>query len=141
MGRSEHDVAGVVTACLQACGAPWQAVANGEWGVAIDDVGGRPLEVGVRLRDGLVAAQAWVAPPGVLDPHLLLHRNRVGVLARYAHSSAGDVHVHAEVLARGLQVSDLDRVLGAVVEAAEVARAAWLARPSPLSPSVARKPS
>lgn len=123
MGGAGHDISAVVTASLQASGAPWRAVAPGEWGVVVDDVGGHPLEVGVRVRDGLVAAQAWVAPPGAVDPHLLLHRNRLGTLARYAHASAGDVHVHAEAFADGLTAAQLDRLLGAVVEAAEAARA------------------
>lgn len=116
-------IGGVVTACLQGSGGRWREVADGEWGLVLEDVGGRPLEVGLRLRDGLLAAQAWVAPAGVLDPHLLLHRNRLGTLARYAHSSAGDVHVHAEAFADGLAVAQLDRLLGALVEAAETARA------------------
>ncbi|HEU4976718.1 MAG TPA: hypothetical protein VFT50_16610 [Baekduia sp.] len=124
MGRREHEVGGVVTASLQASGARWRAVADGEWGLELDDVGGGPLHVGLRLHDGLLSVQAWAAPPGVLDAHRLLHRNRLGALARYAHSAAGDVHVHAEALAEGLTAAGLDRLLGAVVEAVEAARSA-----------------
>lgn len=124
MGAREGGVDGVVTACLQGSGATWRAVAAGEWGVVVDDVAGWPLDVGVRVRDGLLAVQAWAAPAEALDPHLLLHRNRLGSLARYAQSSAGDVHVQAEAFTEGLTVASLDRLLAAVVEAAEWARAA-----------------
>lgn len=124
MGAGEHGVEGVVTACLQGSGAAWRTVAAGEWGVVVDDVGGRPLEVGLRVRDGLLAVQAWTAPAHALDPHVLLHRNRLGSLARYTHASAGDVHVQAEAFVDGLTVASVDRLLGAVIEAAEWARAA-----------------
>jgi hypothetical protein len=128
MGAGEHGVQGVVTACLQASGAAWRTVAAGEWGLIAPDVGGRPLEVGLRLHDGLLGVQCWVAPAGALDPHLLLHRNRLGALARYTHSSAGDVHVQAEAFLSGLTVEAVDRLLSAVVEAAEWARAAEASR-------------
>jgi hypothetical protein len=132
MARSEHSVEEAVNAYLQGASPAARTVAPGEWGVVLDDVGGRPLEVGLRLADGLLRAQAWVAPAGVLDPHLLLHRNRLGVVARYAHSSAGEVHVHAELPAAAVSTSELDRMLGALVGAAETARAGWRSAPAPL---------
>jgi hypothetical protein len=123
MPLAEHSVSAVVTAFLQRTGATFRTVADGEWGLVLDDVGGRPLEVGLRLADGLLRAQAWVAPAGTLDPHLLLHRNRLSTLVRYAESLAGDVHVHAEVPAAALDDATLDRMLGVLVEAAAVVRA------------------
>jgi hypothetical protein len=123
MDRAGSDLVAAVTAFLRDAGAAVHAPAQGEWGVLIDDVGGRPLEVGLRLSDGLLRAQAWVAPAGALDPHLLLHRNRLGVLARYAHSAAGEVHVHAEIPAvAASDPRELDRLLGALVEAAAAVR-------------------
>jgi hypothetical protein len=123
MGTFGRDVSGVVNAYLQASGAPFRTVAEGEWGLVIEDVGGRPLEVGLRLAGGLLRAQAWVAPAGVLDPALLLHRNRLAPLVRYAHSLAGDVHVHADLPAAAVAPAELDRMLGLLVEAATLARA------------------
>ena len=123
----QHFPAGVaqaVEAVLDGLGAPVSRPAAGEWGVALDDVGGWPLDVGLRLRDGLLAVQAEVLRPGAVDPHLLLHRNRLGVLVRYTHSSAGAVHVQAELPAAAVDAPTLDRVLALLVEAAEWARAA-----------------
>jgi hypothetical protein len=123
MNAAEHDAVGAVTAYLQAAGTGFRRVAEGEWGMVLEDVGGRPLEVGLRVSGGLVRAQAWVAPAGVLDPQALLHRNRLGELVRYATSSAGDVFVHGEIPARGVGGAELDRLLRLLVEAAEVVRA------------------
>jgi hypothetical protein len=123
MDRAGSDLVAAVTAFLRDAGATVRAPAEGEWGVLIADVGGRPLEVGLRLAGGLLRAQAWVAPAGALDPHLLLHRNRLGALARYAHSAAGEVHVHAEIPAvAASDPRELDRFLGALVEAVEAVR-------------------
>ena len=124
MALSEHSVAGAVNAYLQGTGARFRTVAQSEWGVVVDDVGGAPLEVGLRLADGLLRAQAWVTGAGRLDPHLLLHRNRLSVLVRYAESLSGDVHVHAELPDVAVDAAQLDRMLGLLVEAATVVRAA-----------------
>jgi hypothetical protein len=122
MAWSQRGVRGVVTAFLHDLGAPFREVADGEWGLVVDDVGGRPLEVGIRLCDGLLMAQAWVAPAGVVDPHRLLHGNRLRRLARYAHSAAGEVHVHVDVPLGVVDAEALDRMLAALVEAAGAAR-------------------
>jgi hypothetical protein len=113
-----------VESVLKGLRAPVSRPAEGEWGVALEDVGGWPLDVGLRVRDGLLAVQAEVLGPGLVEPHLLLHRNRLGVLVRYAHSSAGAVHVHAELPLAAIDAPAVDRVLALVVEAAEWARAA-----------------
>jgi hypothetical protein len=123
MALDEHSVADAVNAYLQGAAVRFRTVADGEWGIVLDDVGGAPLEVGLRLADGLLRAQAWAAPAGRLDPHLLLHRNRLSVIVRYAESLAGDVHVHAELPAAAVDGEQLDRMLGLLVEAAAVVRA------------------
>jgi hypothetical protein len=122
MERPGGNAAQAVTGFLRGTGLPCRTAAPGEWGLVVDDVGGAPLEVGLRLSDGLLCAQAWVAPAGSADPHLLLHRNRLTPLTRYAHSGAGDVHVHADIPAAALDDALLDRLLVALVQAAEVAR-------------------
>jgi hypothetical protein len=123
MALDEHGVADAVNAYLQGAAARFRTVADGEWGIVFDDVGGAPLEVGLRLADGLLRAQSWAAPAGRLDPHLLLHRNRLSVIVRYAESLAGDVHVHAELPAAAVDAQQLDRMLGLLVDAAAVVRA------------------
>jgi hypothetical protein len=42
---------------------------------------------------------------------------------RYAHSLAGDVHVHAELPEIAVTPAELDRMLGSLVDAAAVVRA------------------
>jgi hypothetical protein len=122
MPAHEPTATRAVTAFLHEVVGHHLAPAEGEWGLVLDDVGGRPLEIGLRLAGGLLRAQAWVAPAGAVEPHWLLHRNRLHPVARYAHSAAGEVHVHAELPERAVVAEELDRLLVALVEAAEAAR-------------------
>jgi hypothetical protein len=121
MEQASSGVVAAVTTFLQDSDVSFRSVAPGEWGLTIDG-----SEIGLRLAGGLLRAQCWAAPPGAHDPHALLHANRLGELARYAHSAAGDVHVHAEIPeAAARDVGALDRMLGAVLEArARLARSA-----------------
>jgi len=122
----------VVDLVLQDSGAPWRSQAPGEWGLSLPDVDGWPLDIGLRLTGTvpeLLRIQAEACgPAGAPDPHWLLHRNRLGELVRYTHSSAGAVWVQAEVPAAALSAELLERVLVLVVEAAAAARAAGAAR-------------
>jgi hypothetical protein len=93
-------------------------VADGEWGLEID-CADAPLHVGLRVRRGLLRAQAPVAWPGSLDPADLLQRNRSLELVRYASTRAGEVWVVGDVPVEG---ADVDRLLGSLVEAAQAAR-------------------
>lgn len=113
MEQASKAVVAAVTAFLQQSGVGFREVAFGEWGLDVDGV-----EIGLRLSDGLLRAQCWASPAGTVDPHALLHANRLASLVRYAHSAAGEVHVHAEVPeAAALDGAVLDRLLVAVVEA------------------------
>ncbi|WP_445150554.1 hypothetical protein [Baekduia sp. Peel2402] len=113
MERSSKDAVAAVTAFLHHSDVPFRDVADGEWGLMVDG-----CEIGLRLHSGFLRAQCWAAPAGVHDAHALLHANRLGELARYAHSAAGDVHVHAEIPEAAVgDRAALDRLLGAVVEA------------------------
>jgi hypothetical protein len=102
--------------------ASWRRVADGEWGLTLEDVGGRPLHVGLALRDGLLRAQAQALDPDLIGDHELLHRNRGLVLARYTHAGDGTVWVEADLPPAAVDATWVDRLLGAVVEAATVAR-------------------
>ena len=93
-------------------------VADGEWGLEIE-CGGWPLHVGLRVSRGLLRAQAAVLDAGALDPADLLHRNRSLELVRYASTRAGEVWVVGDIPAEN---ADVDRLLGALLEAAEAAR-------------------
>jgi hypothetical protein len=96
-------------------------LADGEWGLEIE-CAGAPLHIGLRVHRGLLRAQAPVgysAHPPAHDPAELLHRNRSLELVRYASTRAGEVWVVGDVPAEN---ADVDRLLGALVEAAQAAR-------------------
>lgn len=113
MEHSPSAAVAAVTAFLHHSAVPFREVAPGEWGLTVDGV-----EIGLRLSGGLLRAQCWAAPPGVHDAHALLHSNRLGELARYAHSAAGEVWVQAEIPEAAVgDAMAVDRMLGAVVEA------------------------
>src|SRR3954465_10138969 len=98
-------------------GAGGRSLAHGEWGLPVPDVGGWPLDVGVRLRRGVLRAQAFVASVGAVDEHELLVRNRGLLLVRFAHTGSGDVWLVGEVLEEWVCVESVDRLLGLVLQA------------------------
>jgi hypothetical protein len=107
-------------------------LAHGEWGISVpgerlDPQGGlrgEPLDVGLRLSDGLLRAQA-VALHGAadLDPWLLLWWNRQTRIVRFASTRSRDIWVHADLPAPDVDEQAVDRLLGLVVEAALAVRA------------------
>jgi hypothetical protein len=113
--------AATVEAFLSDSGAVWRRVAHAEWGLTID-AADRPLDVGIAIRGGLLRAQAEALPPDRLDGHELLHRNRFLSLVRFAHTSAGAVYVQGELPVEGLTPQTLDRLLGALLQAASDVR-------------------
>jgi hypothetical protein len=99
-------------------GAGGRSLAHGEWGLTLPDVGGWPLDIGLRLRRGVLRAQAFVAPAGVVDEHELLVRNRGLLMVRFAHTGSGDVWLVGETFEEDLSESAVDRLLGLLVQAA-----------------------
>jgi Putative bacterial sensory transduction regulator len=96
-------------------------LAQAEWGLTVpgDELDGEPLDVGLRLADGLVRAQAVALHGGAeLDPWMLLWWNRQTRLVRFGCTRSRDIWVHADVPATGLDERGVDRLLGLVVEAA-----------------------
>jgi hypothetical protein len=67
-------------------------------------------------------AQAQALGPDRIADHELLHRNRALVLARYTHAGNGTVWVEADLPPAAVDATWVDRLLGAVVDAATVAR-------------------
>jgi Putative bacterial sensory transduction regulator len=101
-------------------------VAHAEWGVTVDQeqAGGWPLDVGLRLADGLLRVQAFALPHRAdLDFGQLLHWNRQTRLARFACTRTGDIWVQADLPVAAVDAEQLDRLLGLVVEGALNARA------------------
>src|SRR5689334_7398903 len=103
---------------LESVGA--RRLADGEWGLTIPDE--HPLDIGIRVADGLVRVQAFAVPaadaPADED---VLHWNRSARVVRFARTRSGDLWVQAEVFLEA--AATLDRVLGLVVEASRSARA------------------
>jgi hypothetical protein len=96
-------------------------LAQGEWGLTVpgEELDGEPLDVGLRLADGLVRAQAVALHGGAdLDPWMLLWWNRQTRLVRFGCTRSRDIWVHADVPVPGLDERAVDRLLGLVVEAA-----------------------
>ena len=112
----------VADAYIASLGEAARRVADGEWGVTIDDVAGWPLHVGIRLRDGFLRAQAEVVGPDQVTDHELLFRNRTLRLVRLAHTGAGDVWVVGDLPAGAVSAAELDRQLGLVVACATEVR-------------------
>lgn len=110
-----HDVVqGVVV------DAGGRTLADGEWGLTVPDVGapGWPLEVGLRLRRGVLRAQAFVGETGCVDEHELLVRNRGLLGVRFAHTGSGDVWLVGDLFEEHLSARSVDRLLGLLVAAA-----------------------
>src|SRR3954447_23282302 len=104
-------------------GAGGRSLAHGEWGLTVPDVGGWPLDVGLRLRRGVLRAQAFVAGAGSVDDHELLVRNRGLLLVRFAHTGSGDVWLVGDLFEEHVSVESVDRLLGLLVAAAGDVRA------------------
>jgi hypothetical protein len=108
----------VADAYIASLGAAGRRVADGEWGVTIDDVAGWPLHIGLRLRDGFLRAQAEVVGAGQISDHELLLRNRSLRVVRLAHTGAGDVWVVGDLPEVAVSAAELDRLLGLLVACA-----------------------
>lgn len=106
---------GAVDSYLSSTGA--RRLAAGEWGLTLDDVGGWPLDVGVRLRRGVLRAQAFVTGAGSVEDHELLVRNRGLLLVRFVHTGSGDVWAIGELSEEHADATSVDRLLGLLVQA------------------------
>jgi len=117
----------VVDEYVQSLPGEGRRLAHGEWGITLpaEQAGGWPLEVGVRVADGLLRVQAFALPASDgLNPWNFLHWNRQTRHVRFACTRAGDIWVHGDLPAAGLDAPAVDRLLGLVVEGALRAREA-----------------
>ena len=100
-------------------------LADGEWGVTLPagTAGDWPLDIGIRLADGLLRIQGFAVPaehaPADSD---VLHWNRTTRLVRFSRTRSGDVWVQADLPAELVDERQLDRLLGLLAEAARAAR-------------------
>lgn len=119
------DVVDRYVSALAASGGEARRLGEGEWGITVrsEATGEWPLDVGVRLADGILRAQAQaLGANDAINPWNLLHWNRQTRLVRFACTRDGDIWVHGELPAPAVDEVSLDRLLGLLVEAALAAR-------------------
>lgn len=111
----------VLDATLAASGLDVRHLAPDHRGFSVE-VGGWPLDVGVCVQDGFLRAQAPVCGRGQVDPHELLHDHRKRAFARFTHADGGEVWVEADLPLIAATPELVDALLGALLEAAALAR-------------------
>jgi hypothetical protein len=111
-------------------------LAHAEWGITVpaEAAGGWPLDLGLRVADGILRAQAVALHgAGDLDAWMLLGWNRQTRMVRYGCTRSRDIWVHADLpLCRvsppgspfegTVDDRSLDGLLGLVTEAAVAVR-------------------
>lgn len=100
-------------------------LAHAEWGIRLrpESAGGHPLDMSVRVDDGLLRAQAFALPAQEgIDPWVLLHWNRQTRFVRMACARSGDIWVHGDLPVAAVDVRAVDRLLGLLVEGAVAVR-------------------
>jgi hypothetical protein len=115
----------VVDAYVDALPGGGRRLAPSEWGITVpaETAGGQPLDVGLRLVDGLLAAKAAALGPAPdLDPWMLLWWNRQTRHVRFGCTRSREIWVHADLPAAAVDERSLDRLLGLVAEGAIAVR-------------------
>ena len=115
----------VIDEYLAAFDGSSRRVGPGEWGLTVpaEAAGGWPLEVGIRLAEGMLRAQAPAADfHENLDPWMLLWWNRQTRYIRLGCTRAREVWVHADLPVPAVDERSVDRTLGLLVEGAVAVR-------------------
>jgi hypothetical protein len=100
-------------------------LAHAEWGITVpgENVGGDPIEAGLRIADGLLRVQAIALHgAGDLDPWMLLWWNRQTRLVRFGCTRSQDIWVHADLPVSDADQRGVDRLLGLITEAVVAVR-------------------
>jgi hypothetical protein len=109
-------------------------LAHAEWGITLrqESAGGHPLDMSVRIDDGLLRAQAFALPAQEgIDPWVLLHWNRQTRLVRIACARSRDIWIHGDLPVGAVDEQALDWLLGLLVEGATAVRSYAAAASSP----------
>ena len=123
-----------VDAYVSALPGETRRLGHGEWGITLppEQGAGWPLDVGVRVADGLLRVQAFaLGADDAINPWNFLHWNRSTRMVRFSCTRAGDIWVQAELPATAVDEQAVDRLLGLTVEGALAARNAMAAPAEP----------
>jgi hypothetical protein len=119
------SAADVVNEYVEGLPGDTRRLGHAEWGITVapEAAGGWPLDVGLRIADGLLRAQAFVAPANdALNPWNFLHWNRQTRMVRFSCTRSGDIWMNGDVPVRELDEEAVDRLLGLIAEGAIFAR-------------------
>ena len=119
------SAADVVNEYVEALPGETRRLGHAEWGITVapEQAGGWPLDVGLRIADGLLRAQAFVAPASDdINAWNFLHWNRQTRIVRFACTRSGDIWINGDVPVAGLDEQAVDRLLGLLAEGAVLAR-------------------
>jgi hypothetical protein len=128
----------LIDAYVDALPGGGRRLAHGEWGVTVgaEAAAGWPLDVGLRLDEGLLRVQAFaLSADERINPWNFLHWNRSTRMIRFSCTRAGDIWVQADLPASAVDEQLLDRLLGLITEGALAARQAMSARGEAEEPS------
>ena len=128
----------VVDAYVSSLPGETRRLGHAEWGITLapEAAGGWALDLGLRIADELLRAQAFALPADELvDPWILLQWSRQTRLVRFASTRSRDLWVLGDTPVAGLDERGVDRLLGLVVEGALALRgyAAGLREPGTVS--------
>jgi hypothetical protein len=115
----------VIDAYVQALPGQRRRIAHAEWGLtlAAEQAGGWPLDVGLRVADGLLTVKAHALTDFEhVDPWMLLWWNRSTRMVRFGATQSQEIWVHGDLPAAAIDETALDRLLGLVVEGAVAVR-------------------
>jgi Putative bacterial sensory transduction regulator len=115
----------IVDAYIQALPGERRRIAHAEWGLTLDadHAAGWPLDVGLRIADGLVTVKAYaLTAPHSIEPWMLLWWNRSTRLVRFGCTQAREIWVHGDLPVAAVSEQEVDRLLGLVVEGAVAVR-------------------
>lgn len=124
----------VVDAYLQSLPGGARRVAHTEWGLTLEPAHELdwPLDVGLRIADGLLTAKAHaLSDAEALDPWMLLWWNRSTRMVRFGATESREVWVHVDLPVTAIDDQQLDRLLGLLVEGAIALRDFQRARRAP----------
>jgi hypothetical protein len=121
----------VVDAYVGSLPGKTRRLGHGEWGITLpaSEAAGWPLDVGVRIADGLLRVQAFaLGADDAINPWNFLHWNRGTRIVRFSCTRGGDIWVQADLPVSAVDDREVDRLLGLVVEGAVMARTAMAQR-------------